>query len=185
MITYHSHLGEINKAFFGKVWCSLFNKCQVCQVHPQIRNSWRVTAAKPRDTGLKLIHTNSYSPSCVSQEATTLLQSWRTKSFNSVCTSTLTILWVFSTSHNTIEQKTTACVVQCAWDNGMFKPQDVLQTNTKYALAVLVCGTYTRAALPQGVRAWRNLQELGRKIKVIRACKACFLLSLVFQCFRG
>lgn len=54
--TYHSHLGEINKAFLSKVWCSLFNKCQICQVHPQIRNGWGVTAAKPTDSVLKLIH---------------------------------------------------------------------------------------------------------------------------------
>jgi len=60
--TYHSHLGEINKAFLGKVWCSLFNKRQVRQVHPQIRNSWGVTAAKPRDTVLKCTHANRDSP---------------------------------------------------------------------------------------------------------------------------
>lgn len=62
IITYHSHFGEINEAFLSKVWCSFFNKGQVCQVHPQIRNSWGVTAAKPRDVVLKLIHTSSDSP---------------------------------------------------------------------------------------------------------------------------
>lgn len=32
IMTYHSHFGEIDEAFLSKVWCSFFNKCQVCQV---------------------------------------------------------------------------------------------------------------------------------------------------------
>lgn len=54
----------------------------------------------------------------------------------------------------------------------------------KACAAVLVCSTCKLAALFQGARTWRDLQELDRKTNVIRACKACFLPSLLFQCFR-
>lgn len=47
MATYHSHFGEIDKAFFRKVWCSFFNEGQVCQVHSEVRDSRGVTAARP------------------------------------------------------------------------------------------------------------------------------------------
>jgi hypothetical protein len=46
MATYHSHFGEIDKALFGKVRCPFFNECQICQVHPKVRDSWGVTAAR-------------------------------------------------------------------------------------------------------------------------------------------
>lgn len=63
IMTYHSHFGEIDKAFLSKVRCSFFNKCQVCQVHSQIRNSWGVTAARPRGTVFMLVYANVHFPS--------------------------------------------------------------------------------------------------------------------------
>lgn len=41
---YHSHLGEVDQIVFSVVWCSFLNKGQVRQVHPQIRDTRRVTA---------------------------------------------------------------------------------------------------------------------------------------------
>lgn len=57
MATYHSHFGEIDKAFFRKVWCSFFNESQVCQVHPEVRDSRGVTAARPGRVVLIPAHT--------------------------------------------------------------------------------------------------------------------------------
>lgn len=57
MAPYHSHFGEIDKAFFGKVRCPFFDECQVCQVHPKVRDSWGVTAARQGRVVLTPVHT--------------------------------------------------------------------------------------------------------------------------------
>lgn len=45
-LVYHSHLGKVNQVVFGVVWSTLLNECQVCEVHPQVWHTWRVTTSR-------------------------------------------------------------------------------------------------------------------------------------------
>lgn len=74
MATYHSHFGEIDKAFFREVWCPFFNEGQVCQVHPEVRDSRGVTAARPGRVVLIPAHTQlSLAP----QETVSVELTWK------------------------------------------------------------------------------------------------------------
>lgn len=42
---YHPHLGKVNQTLLSEVGCALLNESQVSEVHTQVRDTWRVTAA--------------------------------------------------------------------------------------------------------------------------------------------
>lgn len=42
--TYHSHFGKIDQTILCDVWSAFFDEGEICEVHTQIRNAWRVTS---------------------------------------------------------------------------------------------------------------------------------------------